>query len=166
MPVHIHIIKSPTLEVDTAVRPFSACCPYFLCSLMSWRQVIGREKVSGWRNWWNYVQVCTINVLIFGTSKFILWKQFEAHSKSFCSDQRCSGVTKHVLGPCWSALFFLLWLHLFLPLKWNKPTTKRARFVAFKPSRQRHRRYAVINESCWLSYTPPVPRQEFGCLCC
>lgn len=54
----------------------------------------------------DYVQVCTINVLMFGTSKFILWKQFEAHSKSFRSDQRCSGVTKHVLGPCWSALFF------------------------------------------------------------
>lgn len=48
----------------------------------------------------DYVQVCTINVLIFGTSKFILWKQLEAHSKSFRSDQRCSGVTKHVLGPC------------------------------------------------------------------
>lgn len=75
---------------------------------MSWRQVIGRERERVYQflqsirleELMDYVQVCTINVLMFGTSKFILWKQFEAHSKSFRSDQRCSGVTKHVLGPC------------------------------------------------------------------
>lgn len=66
------------------------------------RESISSSRVSGWRNWWIMFRFVRSTC----TSKFILWKQFEAHSKSFRSDQRCSGVTKHVLGPCWSALFF------------------------------------------------------------